>query len=333
MSLGIGVIGAGVMGADHVRTIAGHVAGARVVAVCDQDAARAKAAAEAGGAARAMSDPAALIAASDVEAVLIASPDETHEAYTLACIAARKPVLCEKPLAPRLDACQRIVEAEQATGRRLVQVGFMRRFDPAYEDMKRRFATGELGAALMLHCVHRNATAPSFFHGMMIITNSAVHEFDISQWLLGSRITQLQVFSGAAARPGAVDDPLLVVAQTDAGQLIDIELFMNARYGYDIGTELVCERGTLTMQPPYLAEARLAGAPAFPFAPDWRQRFADAYRRQLQAWVDSIRTGRAVGASAWDGLVATAIADAGCRAHQTKEGVVVELPSRPAFYA
>lgn len=332
MSLGIGVIGAGVMGADHVRTISGHVAGARVVAVCDQDAARARAAAEVAGGARALSDSAALIAAADVEAVLIASPDQTHKDYTLACIAAGKPVLCEKPLAPTVEDCLRVVAAEQAAGRRLVQVGFMRRFDPAYEDMKQRFAAGGLGGALLLHCVHRNATAPAFFRGMMIITNSAVHEFDISQWLLGTRIVRLQVFGGGSAG-AASGDPLLVVAETDAGQLIDIELLMNARYGYDIRTELVCERGTLTMLPPeQLTEARLAGAPSFAFAPDWRQRFADAYRRQLQAWVNAVATGRPAGASAWDGLVATAIAETGCRAHERGQAIPVEIPPRPGFY-
>lgn len=333
MSLGIGVIGAGIMGADHVRTIANHVAGAHVVAVCDQDPARARAAAALADGARTIDDPSALIAAPDVEAVLIASPDDTHAGYVLACIAAGKPVLCEKPLAPTVAACLPVLEAEQKSGRRLVQIGYMRRFDPAYEDMKRRFAEGDLGKALLLRCVHRNAQAPSFFNGRLIISNSAVHEFDISQWLLGTQIVRLQVFPGPLAEPGPVDGPMVVIAQTDAGQLIDIEVFVNARYGYDIGTELVCERGTISMRPPYLSQTQLAGAPSFSFAPDWRQRFADAYRRQAQAWVNSIVSGEPAGASAWDGFVATAIAEAGCRALERKEAADVELPEKPSFYA
>ena len=332
MSTGIGVIGAGVMGADHVRTIAGHVARAHVAAVCDQDHGRAEQAVAGISDARVLPDPAALINDAAVAAVLVASPDETHKDYVLACIAAGKPVLCEKPLAPTLDECTQVIAAEQAAGQRLVQVGFMRRFDPAYEDIKQRFAGGGFGNALMLHCIHRNATAPTFFHSLMSITNGAVHEFDISRWLLGAEITRIQVFRGQPAEGDAFTDPLLIVLETDAGQLVDIEFYANASYGYDIRTELVCTNGTLSMSGPDLSEARLSGTPAYDFARDWRPRFRDAYRRQLQAWVDAIGTGQPDGASAWDGLVATAIADAGCKAFESNQAMAVDLPPKPDFY-
>ncbi|MEZ5669762.1 MAG: Gfo/Idh/MocA family oxidoreductase [Alphaproteobacteria bacterium] len=332
MSLGIGVIGAGVMGADHVRTIANHVAGAHVVAVSDRDRARAEAAAASAPGARAETEAEALIAAADVEAVVVASPDDTHKPYTLACIAAGKPVLCEKPLAPTVADCLPVIEAEQAAGRRLVQVGFMRRFDPAYVDMKRRFGEGGLGPALLVHCIHRNQTAPSFFTGLMSITNATVHEFDIMRWLLGAEIATIQVWTGRAG-PAGRDDPVLIVIETDAGQLIDIEFFANAGYGYDIRTEMVCRNGTLSMEAPHRSELRLAGAPAFDFAQDWRPRFADAYRLQMQGFVNAIAGGKPVGASAWDGLVASAVGDAGCKALERGQAVRVELPPRPAFYA
>jgi myo-inositol 2-dehydrogenase / D-chiro-inositol 1-dehydrogenase len=143
VSMGIGVIGAGVMGADHAYTVATEVARAHLVAVCDRDPGRAKKAVAEVRGARVITDPLALISTPDVRAVIVASPDETHAEYVLACIEAGKPVLCEKPLAPTTAEGQRVVEAEQAHGRRLVQVGFMRRFDPAYQDMKHRFACGD----------------------------------------------------------------------------------------------------------------------------------------------------------------------------------------------
>jgi myo-inositol 2-dehydrogenase/D-chiro-inositol 1-dehydrogenase len=216
-----------------------------------------------------------------------------------------------------------------------VQVGFMRRFDPAYADMKRRFADGSpnggLGAALMLHCIHRNQVAPSFFHGLMAITNATVHELDILRWLLDSEIATIRVLSGRGG-PSGTDDPILVVIETEAGQLVDIEFFANAGYGYDIRTELVCQRGTLAMEPPHRSELRRAGAAAFDFAQDWRPRFADAYRLQAQAFVDWVAGGEPVGASAWDGLVATAAADAGCKALESGRAERPDLPVRPAFY-
>jgi myo-inositol 2-dehydrogenase/D-chiro-inositol 1-dehydrogenase len=329
VDLRIGIIGAGVMGADHAKTIAGQVARAHVAAICDADLARAQAAASAIAGARVADDPLALIRDPGIDAVVVASPDETHATYTLACIDAGKPVLCEKPLAPNLADCLRVVEAERAAGRRLVQVGFMRRFDPAYQDMKDRFAAGDLGEALMLHCAHRNATAPGFFKSLMAITNSAVHEFDIVRWLLDAEIVKIQVMKGRSTRATDVADPLLIVMRTDRDQLVDVEVFIRAAYGYDIRTELVCEKGTLTMAPPVRAELRAEGRHAFPFAADWRPRFADAYRRQMQAWVDSIASGRPAGAGAWDGLVATAIADAGCAALETGRPQAVKLPDRP----
>ncbi len=333
MSLGIGVIGAGVMGADHVRTIGHHVARAHVTAVYDQDTGRAADAVAAVQDARVIADANTLIASPDVEAVIVASPDETHRDYVLACIDAGKPVLCEKPLAPTTEDCQRIVAAEQRLGRQLVQVGYMRRFDPAYADLKERFSSGELGAARLLHCAHRNPTAPGFFRSLMSITNAAVHEFDICRWLLDAEITRIQILNSQQAAPGTVLDPLFMVVETDQGQLIDIEIFVNAEYGYDIRAELVCEHGTLSMTPQVTTELRRAAAPAFAFAPDWRQRFAAAYRRQFQAWVDSVETQRPVGASAWDGLVATAIADAGCQSFETGRAKPVTLPQKPSLYA
>ena len=182
-SIGIGVIGAGVMGAEHARILACEVSGAHLVAVADADLARAEMAARG---ARAMTDAEALIADPAVEAVLIASPDATHHRLVLAAIAAGKPVLCEKPLATSTAECLEIVAAEARSGRQLVQTGFMRRFDPAYRDMKAAIDENTLGAVRILHCQHRNAAAPSWFTGAMAVTNSLVHEIDVCRWLLST---------------------------------------------------------------------------------------------------------------------------------------------------
>ena len=104
-----------------------------------------------------------------------------------------KPVLCEKPLAATVAQCRQIVELEQNAGRRLIQVGFMRRFDPAYVELKSAYERGVIGPGMLLRCVHRNASEPGYFSSQMSITNAMVHEFDISRWLLGSEIRRIRV--------------------------------------------------------------------------------------------------------------------------------------------
>ncbi len=330
MSFGIGIIGAGVMGADHARTVARHVAGAHVAAISDIDAARANAAASESGARRTFADPHEVIADPGVAAVLVASPDATHAELVLACLAAGKPVLCEKPLAASAEECLKIVAAEAKLGRTLVQVGFMRRFDPAYVEMKAALDGGAIGPALLFHCVHRNANVPPWFEAMMSITNAAVHEIDIARWLLGAEIVRGQVFRSVSSRALKLRDPIFLVLENAAGQLIDIEVFVNAQYGYDVRGELVCEQGTVTMPAPVATTVRHGGGETYRFAGDWRPRFADAYRLELQSWVRGIASGRYEGASAWDGYAATAIAEACVRSLDSGAPVDVRLAERPA---
>ena len=313
MSVGVGVIGAGMMGTDHVRTLTAHVDDAHVTAVADADPARAEAAAREGGA-RPFADPHALIADEAVDAVVVASFDTTHEEFVLACIAAGKPVLCEKPLATTAEACLHILDAEVAAGRRLVTLGFMRRFDPGYEELLA--VIGAIGDPLLVHCAHRNALAPAIYTSEMLITSSCVHEIDITRWLLGEEIVAAEVRAprSTGTAPEGLVDPQLILLETATGVLIDVEVFVNARYGYDIRCEVVGEQGTVR-----LAEQ---------VAPDFRARFATAYRRELDCWIK----GDNGAASAWDGYAANAVADACLESLASGERAEVRLADRPALY-
>ena len=333
MSIGIGIIGAGVMGADHARIISTEIAGAHVAAISDADQARAGAVAAATGAGQLFSDPLDLIKSPKVDAVLIASPDATHAQYTLACLDAMKPVLCEKPLAPATADCIRVIDAEVKLGRRLIQVGYMRRFDPAYVDMKNQLLSGKLGEALMLHCAHRNVASASFWTSGMSVTNSAVHEFDICRWLLDTELKTIRVMLGKQSRNSKFQEPLLIVVESAAGHLIDIEIFINAVYGYDVRTEMVCENGTIDMLPPAHSFTRAGAAASHGFPADWRPRFADAYRIQMQDWVRNIPAGTFSGASAWDGYVSTAVAEAGLASLASGSTAEITLQKRPQLDA
>jgi myo-inositol 2-dehydrogenase / D-chiro-inositol 1-dehydrogenase len=334
MTLGIGVVGTGQMGRYHVERLAGSVLGAEVVAVSDVFVEGAKQVAEQVGA-RAYSDGHELIADDQVQAVLIASPGPTHEELTLACLAADKPVLCEKPLAPTVDACLRVLEAETARPRRLIQVGFMRRYDDGFRALKAATDGGRVGRPLLLHCRHRNATVPPGFTSDMMITDSVVHDIDVTRWLLGQEIVATTVFKArpSSLAPEGLQDPQMVLLETSDGVLVDVESFVTCRFGYDIRYELVGESGTVALGEHPGVQVRAEGGHQGPIPADYRERFGGAYQSELQEWVAGVLRGEVVGPSAWDGYATTAVAEAAVES-QTKGGTVaVELVEQPALYA
>lgn len=323
MSLGIGVIGAGVMGAEHARILREETRGAHLAAVADADRGRAEAAARG---ARVFDQAADLIADPGVDAVMVVAPDALHANLVRACLSAGKPVLCEKPLAATAAESLALVEAEVALGKRLIQVGYMRRFDPGYLAMKAALKAGDIGAAKLLHNTHRNAAAPEWFVGAMPITNSFVHEADISRWLLDSEMIKASLQTG----PGG--DPLLITMRAANGVLVSTEVFMNCAYGYHVEAELVGQTGTLTLaQPdPLIINRQRNRAQAYP--DNWVPRFAAAYAAQTNAWVTSLRHGKPCGASAWDGYVATALAEQLAKGLDQSGPITFTFPAKPALY-
>jgi myo-inositol 2-dehydrogenase / D-chiro-inositol 1-dehydrogenase len=333
MTLRIGVVGTGMMGRFHVERLATSVPNAEVVAVSDVYVEGAKQVGEQVGA-RAYSDGHELIADDRVQAVLIASPGPTHEEFTLACLAADKPVLCEKPLAPTIDACLRVLEAEAAKPRRLVQVGFMRRYDDDFRALKATVDAGRVGRPLLLHCRHRNATVPPGFTTDMMITDSVVHDIDVTRWLLGQEIVAATVLKArpSSLAPEGLEDPQLVLLETAEGVLVDVESFVTCQYGYDIRYELVGESGTVLLGEQPGVRVRAEGRHEGPIPADFRERFAAAYQSELREWVSGVLDGQVVGPSAWDGYATQAVAEAGVES-QTKGGrVTVELVERPPLY-
>jgi myo-inositol 2-dehydrogenase/D-chiro-inositol 1-dehydrogenase len=328
----VALIGAGVMGADHARIVATQIPGAVLQVVCDADAARARTVADETGAADVASDPKAAIASKSVDAVLIASPDATHGDLTIAAIAAGKPVLCEKPLAPASAECLKVIEAESRAGKRLVQVGFMRRFDPAYVEMKSVLNKGTIGKALMFHCFHRNVSAPTWFTSEMAITNSAPHEFDIARFVLDADHASISVFRPDGAGPAKPGSPVFLVVRTTAGQLVTIEVNNNAAYGYDVRGEIVGEKGSVSLRAPVHGEISVNLSQAIAYPEDWRPRFAEAYRLQNQAWIRSIETGIPAGAGAWDGYLATLTAEAGVAALASGSACAILPVGKPKLY-
>ncbi len=334
MTVRVGVIGAGMIGADHVRRLTGGLVGGEVVAVTDVDRDRAGAVAAGTPSARVLGTGAELVADAGVDAVLVASIGPTHEQYVLACIAAGKPVFCEKPLATSGAACERILDAEIAGGRQLVQVGFMRRYDAAYRALEQSVAQGEIGPPLLVHCAHRNASVPPTYAAEMMISDSAVHEIDASRWLLGEEIAVVRVLEPrrSSRAPERLRDPLLLVLESVSGVLVDVELSVSVGYGYDVRCEVVGESGTASLGHEGTVRVVRDGQRTSRVPRDWRDRFADAYDVELQAWLDATAAGGCTGPSAWDGYAAAVVAETCLRAPRTGEPTAVVLRDRPAFY-
>ena len=321
------------MGADHARIIAEDLPGATLQVVCDMDAARAKAVAEACGARDAGSDPESVIARSDVEAVIVASPDFTHSPLSLACIKAGKPVLSEKPLSQSPAECVGVMEAEMAAGRRFVQVGFMRRFDQSYVEMKAALDQGRIGRALMMHNFHRNVETPaSDFTGAMAITNSAPHEFDVVRYVLGCEFASITAYQPRRSDKRVA--PVAMVLETDDGQLATIEVNNNAAYGYDVRAELVGEAGSIAMNPVAYTRTDMKLASSTGYDADWRSRYHEAYVRQNRAFLNFVETGDfpKIASSAWDGYAAAKVAETGARALAEGRKLAVEMIAQPEFY-
>jgi len=336
MTVRIGVVGTGMMGQDHVRRLATSVPHAQVVAVSDVNLEQAKRVGDGVGA-RVYSDGHDLIGDDQVQAVLVASPGFTHEEFTLACLAADKPVLCEKPLAPTVGACLRVLEAEAAKPRRLVQVGFMRRYDDGFRALKDGLDGGRVSQALLLHCRHRNPDVPPGFTTDMMITDSVVHDIDVTRWLLGQEIVATTVYKArrTSKAPEGLADPQMVVLETAEGVVVDVESFVTCQFGYDIRYELVGETGTLSLSEQAGVLVRQDGQYHGPIPADYRERFAGAYQHELQEWVDGVLAGQVIGPSAWDGYATTAVAEAavGAQTSGRREGRAARAARTPGSAA
>ena len=333
MTVRIGLIGCGVMGEDHARLLMQDVPGAQLAALFEPSQERLALARALAPAARRFEDAEELIADPSIDAVVVASPDATHARLARAAIRAGKPALIEKPLGTTPEEAYDVVQAEVANGRRLLQLGLMRRFDPGYAALRATVVSGRLGAPLFLHCRHRNAVAPDYIDSDLVLTNSAVHDFDIARFLLGEDPVSVAVTQVRAGRQTRRRQPLFLVLESAGGAVVTVENFVDAHYGYDVQAELVCESGTeaLAPQPPIVE--RWAGMAGFAIEEDWRGRFRDAYRLQLRDFVRFAAGGPPAGASAHDGYVASRIAAFALASRREGRRVPIDLGSPPALYA
>ena len=331
----VGVIGAGLMGSRHALNIANAVPSAALAGVTDVDTARAEALAAGVSGAQVFPSAEALIADPGVDAVIIASPDDTHVGLTLECLRQEKPVLCEKPLAWSSSEAQAVLDEEIKLGRRLVQVGFMRHYDPAHAALKKALDSGAIGSPAAFKGWHRNVAPAAQNTGEGVIFNSAIHDLESCRWLMGQEVEEAFVRgrnSGAESGDGEIEMVFMQLV-LGGGGLAAIECNVHARYGYEVGVEVIGQTGSVSTQPPDAAILRSGGARSHSIGQDFADRFNEAYVIEVQEWVRSLEEGGPTGPASWDGFASLVAAEACVRALRSGQPEKAETPPRPAFYS
>lgn len=331
----LGVIGVGKMGEQHALNSYRFAGRAELAAIQDVDRGRAERLAGACGSPLIFDDPGSLIESDEIDAVLIAAPDHVHAELALACIKAGKPVLCEKPLADTPEDALRVLEAELGAGKRIASLGFQRRFDPHHVAVKNLVLSGAIGRPLLWKGVHRNVAAPYDSSGPFILMNTAGHDIDSARWLLGEEALEVMVFGlrSRAELPDESRDLLLLHLRMSGNCLATAEIYMSADYGYEVSAEVVGQFGTAATAQPELLCVRAKSYRGTPVARDWTVPFQDAYAAELNAWIDSVQSGRPfVGATAWDGYVALAVSSAASVSLLENRACSIALVEKPALY-
>lgn len=333
--LKVGIIGCGMIGKEHAKRIQYKIQGAEVVAVCDVFEAGAKAASDLIGGVKIYTDFNQLVADPDVDAVLVATPGAFHKDPVIAAIKAGKPVFTEKPLTNTAAECKEIVDAEMAGGKHLVQVGFMRRYDRGYNQVREMIQSGEYGAPLIVKCTHRAEGVDDAYTTEMAVTDTAIHEIDVLPWLIGGdewdEVQCLFPKNTKNAHEG-LKDPQVMVMKTKAGVLCIVEVNVNCGFGYDINAEVVCEDGVINLPCPSFPTTRKNFQVATAIEKNWILRFIDSYDVELQDWVDNAAKGTTGGSSAWDGYTAAITADALVASQKSGKPEKVVTGGTPEFY-
>lgn len=329
--LGVALLGAGRMGRTHAETLPS-LPGVRVVAVADPVEEAREGARLAAGALRAYSDPADAIADGEVDALIIATPTPTHAPLVEEAAGAGKAVFCEKPVADSLARAQELARRVRESGVPF-QIGFQRRFDPGYAAAHERIARGELGTIDQFRSVGRDPAPPPLEYLRVsggIFFDQALHEFDIARFLVGE-VSEVSAWGAVRVQEeiGAMDDAdtAVTLLRFESGALGVIENSRRAVYGYDIRTEVFGSAGKLVVDavpktPLWHYGERGVSADHYHFFTD---RFREAARQELCAFVASVRQGRPASPGIDDALRAMLVAQAATDSFRRGAPVPVEV--------
>jgi scyllo-inositol 2-dehydrogenase (NAD+) len=324
--LGIAVLGVGEMGRRHAENLRRLVPKAHLLAVADVAPGRAQQAATELEIEQSYSSLADMLGCRDLHAVVIATPDKFHAEAVCAAAAAGKDILCEKPLATNLKDAHKALEAVAKAGVRL-QVGFMRRYDPAYDAAMKRVEAGEIGEPVVFKSVGRDRDVPpiagyqSQINGMLFYTNT-IHDFDAARWLMRDEVVETHAYTTVAIRPELEQYGDVVAGVVNLkfakGAIGNIESHSQAIYAYDVRTEIVGSKGSVFVgsveKTPAVFLSSNGGTQIL--ADHFLSRFRDAYVAEMEDFVHNMLHELPPRVTGDDGLKALATAVAAEKSHQ-----------------
>jgi scyllo-inositol 2-dehydrogenase (NAD+) len=332
--LGVGVLGVGEMGMRHAENLRRRVPQAQLVALADVAMERARRAATELEVEKSFSSLEALLECRGLDAVVIATPDKFHARAVKLAAAAGKDILCEKPLALTLADAHDLLSAVERSGVRL-QVGFMRRYDPAYSAAMKRIEAGEIGVPVLFKSLGRDKEgAPisayqSNVNGMLFYTNT-IHDFDLARWLMRDEVSEVHAYTTVAIRPEIAEFGDVVAGvvnlKFEHGAIGNIESYAQALYGYDVRTEIVGSKGSILLGSLTRTPATfLTVNGSTQSAPDhFLTTFADAYLAEMRDFVTCMLDDREPQVRGEDGLKALAMSIAAEKSHLLGQAVAVE---------
>jgi inositol 2-dehydrogenase len=331
--LGMGVIGVGRLGQHHAEHLRRRIPAARLIAVADADGARAKQVAAELEIEHHYANWEVLLERKDIDAVVIAAPSRFHAPVTRAAAAAGKHIFCEKPPALSMEEAESAASAVARAGV-LFQIGFMRRYDPPYAKAKNAIAAGEIGDPVLIKCIGRDRQPPpgTFFQDGIngtLFLDAMIHEFDLARWLMSDEVVEVHSFGSVLSCPELAEfrdvDSAVVNLRFRRGGIGNAECHRKSNYGYDIRTEIIGSKGAIQIG--YLqqtAQLLLTSAGASHDIVDhWTVRFADAYRNEVQDFVDCVLAEKPTRVTAQDGLRALAISIAAERSYHESRPIAL----------
>jgi myo-inositol 2-dehydrogenase/D-chiro-inositol 1-dehydrogenase len=329
MTLRFGLLGAGRIGKVHAKAVTGNPK-AKLVAVADAMAPAAQAIADQYGCE--VRSIAQILAASDIDAVVICTPTDTHADLIEQFTNAGKAVFCEKPIDLSLDrvkACLKVVRANKGT----LMVGFNRRFDPHFMAVRAEIDKGSVGAVEMVTITSRDPGAPPVEYIARsggIFRDMTIHDFDMARFLLGEEVTEVSAMAAVLVDPAigkaGDSDSVQVMLKTATGKMALISNSRRATYGYDQRIEVHGSKGVVSAEnqrPVSIEVANASGYTRPPLHDFFMTRYTEAYAAEITAFIEAVGSKKAAAPSGEDGLAALALAEAALLS--VKEGRTVKV--------
>lgn len=333
MTVRCAVLGLGRLGYHHAKNIATHqISGAKLVSVVDTMEGRAEQVAREFGLQTWAKNPEEVIADPDVDAVIIVTPTSTHADMIKQAAKHGKPVFVEKPLTQHLEEADEIIRIIKES-RVICQVGFMRRFDPAYAEAKRRISAGDIGKPVYFKAISRDAGSPpaSFIkHSGRMFMDVSIHDYDMARYLMGAEITAVSAHGRVLVHSFMEEyndvDQALTYVEFDSGAAGDIEASRNSPYGHDIRTEIIGTEGSLfigTLRNQPITYLNHKGS-HYEIIPDFQTRFDDAYRLELAHFIHCVQHKQTPSVTELDGRRNLQIAIAATQSFDTGKKITIE---------